>query len=120
MRFQVIAALQSLSDPKHQQARWGRYVEGVNYYDDLTLNLHVLYDDCMVLPEPREAVPDVLRLEEVAAFEDLERALGPVIRELGERPDDAYVNDSRWPSVVDAAARALAVMEHLDREGETL
>jgi len=60
MRLEVIAAVRSLSDPQHQQARWGQVEEGVNYYDDLTLDVHTLYDDCMVLPLPQTAVPDVL------------------------------------------------------------
>ena len=42
MRLQVVAALRSLSDVQHQRARWGRVEEGVNYYDDLSLNVHIL------------------------------------------------------------------------------
>lgn len=68
----------------------------------------------MVLPEPRSAVPDVLHREEVSAFGDLERALRPMIRDLGDEPDDAYTSDPRWLSVVEAAARALVVMERCD------
>lgn len=36
----------------------------------------------------------------VSAFDDLERALGPMIRNLGGEPDGAYSSDPRWPSVV--------------------
>lgn len=114
MRLQVIAALRSLSDPQHQRARWGQVEEGVNYYDDLTLNVHVLYDDCMVLPQPQTAVPDVLHEEEVPAFLALERTLGPMIQDLGDQADDVYTSDPRWPGVVDAAGRVLADMQRVD------
>lgn len=114
MRLQVIAAVRSLSDPQHQKGRWGRVDEGVNYYDDLTLNVHTLYDDCMVLPEPSQAVPDILHQEEVPAFHDLGSALGPMLQDLGDRPDAAYLSDLRWPSVVQAAKVALGVMQARD------
>jgi hypothetical protein len=119
MRLQVIAALRSLSDPQHQQTRWGRVDEGVNYYDDLTMNVHTLYDDCLVLPDPQEAVPDVLHPEEIPIFLDLQRALGPMIQDLGDERDDAYMRDPRWPVVVDTAARALVAMQRLDEEASS-
>jgi hypothetical protein len=114
MRLEVIAALRALSDPQHQETHWGRVVEGVNYYDDLTLNVHTLYDDCMVLPEPSKAVPDVLHQEEVAALHDLEQALGPMLQDLGDRPDADYLLDPRWLAVVHAARTALEVMRTRD------
>ncbi|MBF0686196.1 MAG: hypothetical protein IR158_00310 [Cellulomonas sp.] len=114
MRLEVIAAVRSLSDPQHQQARWGQVEEGVNYYDDLTLDVHTLYDDCMVLPLPQTAVPDVLHEEEVPAFLDLEGALGPMLQDLGDEPDEVFTGDPRWGAVVDAARAALVVMERLD------
>lgn len=109
MRMQVVAALESLSDPE-LQARWGHFEEGVSYYDDLTMNVNMLYDDALVLPEPGSAVPEILYPEEVAAFVELDSALGPLIRELGESGDDVYIRDRRWPRVMAAAAHALALM----------
>lgn len=119
MRLQVIAALRSLGDSHHQNTRWGRVEEGVNYYDDLTLNVHTLYDDCMVLPEPSEAVPDVLHQEEVSALNDLEQALGPMLHDLGDRPDAHYLADPRWPAVVHAAKAALGVLQACDEADPT-
>ena len=116
MRLEVIAALESISDPLRQE-RWGRVEEAVNYFEDLTLNVNILYDDCMVLPEPQSAVPDILRQEEVSALTKLDRVLDPMIRELGDRPDVAYTSDKRWPSVMEAAATALAVMQQSDEDG---
>lgn len=116
MRSEVIEAVRALSDPRYQGTSWGRHEEGVSFYDDFTLNVHILYDDCMVLPDPRVAVPDVLHAGEISAFIELERALGPMIQDLGEKPDGAYTNDPRWRRVVEAAASALLVMQRLDQE----
>lgn len=115
MRVEVIAALESLSDPARQE-RWGQVEEGVSYYDDLTLNVHTLYDDCMVLPDPQGAVPAILHPDEIPAFRDLERVLGPMISDLGDRADVDYLADSRWPTVMQAARKALSLMEACDEE----
>jgi hypothetical protein len=110
MRDQVIAALQSLADPSHQRVQWGRYEEGVNYYDDLTLNVHVLYDDTQVLPDPSRSVGAVLYEDEVEALRRLDAALGPMLDELQDSSDSTYLADPRWPEVVAAARAALDVM----------
>ena len=73
------------------QARWGQYEEGVNHYDDLTLNVHILYDDYAVLPDPASCVPAYLRTEEVPALLELERAFGPMLADLRDLPDDLYL-----------------------------
>jgi hypothetical protein len=114
MRSEVISAIRSLSDPAHQRSRWGRIEEGVNYYDDLTLNVNILYDDCQVLPSPESAVPDVLLDSDVPGLLALEAALGPLIEDLGNRPDSDYLSDRRWDGVVAAAKEALLVMEAAD------
>lgn len=119
MRLQVIEAVRALSDLRHQRMRWGRYEEGVNYYDDLALNVHILYDDCMVLPEPEGAVLTILHPQEVDIFRELEHALGPMLEDLRGEPDDVFTSDPRWPGVVDSAGRALVVMQRLD-EGMAL
>lgn len=111
MRQEVIAAVRSLSDPEHQQLHWGKYDPGVNYYDDFSLCVNVLYDDCQVLPNPESAVPAVLRPDEVSALRGLEMALGPLIAELGDRPDADYLAHPRWGTVVEAAGSALRMME---------
>jgi hypothetical protein len=110
MRDEVISALRSLSDPVHQRSRWGRYEEGVNYYDDLSLNVHILYDDCQVLPDPSAAVGTVLMAGEVEPLLGVDRSLSPLLDELADRPDSDYLEDPRWPSVVAAARDALDAM----------
>lgn len=114
MRNEVVAALFSLSDPAHQRSRWGRVEEGVDYYDDLTLNVHVLYDDTQVLPSPEHATSSVLHPEEVPALQALDRVLGELVRELGDSSDNVYLADPRWADVVDAARAALEVMRSCD------
>jgi len=109
LRRQVVAALESLSDPA-LQAKWGKVQDGVNYFDDLTVNVHVLYDDCMVLPEPQTAVPGILLSDEVNAMSALEEVLGSLIRELGDRPDGAYLTDPRWAGVMSAARAAFLAL----------
>lgn len=79
-----------MSDPDHQRTVWGRFELGVNHYEDLTLHVHVLYDDCQVLPDPDLAVPAILNDSEVPAFRALEAVFGPLLDELGERPDADY------------------------------
>ena len=111
MRSEVIEAVRALADPAYQRTRWGVFKEGVQFYDDLSLNVHILYDDTMVLPTPRDAFPSVLRAEEVPAFEELESALGPMLDDLSADPDEVYLNDPRWAHVVAAAGRALELME---------
>ncbi|MFT4296057.1 MAG: hypothetical protein QM582_11665 [Micropruina sp.] len=114
MRLQAVAALRSLSDVRHQQARWGRVDEGVNYYEDFSLIVHVLYDDCAVLPEPEAAVGAIIHSAEVLAFAELELVLGPMLDELGDAADEVYGTDPRWPAVVRAAGQALLVMKRVD------
>ncbi len=119
LRLEVIGALQALSDPEHQRMRWGRVEEGVGFFDDLTLNVHILYDDCAVLPDPQSAVPELLHPAEVQPLLELHTAFWPMLQELGERPDIDYLSDPRWPIVVRAAAAALVVFESSDRAAFT-
>lgn len=114
MRAEVVEALRSLSDPERQRTRWGRHVPGQDYYDDLDMNVHVLYDDTEVLPNPETAVPEILHESEVSAVRGVGAVLGPLIRELGDRPDEDYLSDQRWPDVVAAARAALAAMQTQD------
>lgn len=114
MRDEVIGALASLSDRTHQNQRWGVVREGVSYYDDLTLNLHVLYDDAQVLPVPDQRVGTVILPREVASLRAVHDAIAPLLRELGESPDSMYTQDPRWDRVVLAAAAALRIMKRPD------
>ena len=90
----------------------------MNYFDDLTLNIHILYDDCMVLPQPESAVPEVLHHKEVTVFEDLERALDSCFETLAiALTPTTYRIRAGW--LVHGAQAALAVMQACDESGST-
>lgn len=114
MRSEVISALRSLSDRAYQEARWGRVEPGVNFFDNLTLNIHTLYDDCCVLPEPESRLGTVLLPADVDVLLRLHAVLWPILADLGEKPDAAYLQDPRWGRVLNAAKQALAVMTSSD------
>ena len=111
MRSQIIDTVRSLSDPMHQRAKWGRYDPVEHYYDDLDINIHILYDDFMVLPNPEESIASLLYESEVEPLRALDAVLGPLIDDLGDVPDHVYLSDPRWPAVTNAAAYALEAME---------
>ena len=115
MRDEVISALRSLSDPQHQAHRWGVYDPDANYYDDLRLVVHVLYDDCQVLPDPASAVGTVLFPEEVGPLRRLEAVLEPMLDELGDRPDADYLTHAKWHDVVQSAGEVLLAMQSAER-----
>ena len=112
MRAEVLEALKALSDREYQEREWGKYQEAVCRYDDLALNVHILYDDCRVLPDPSSQVGSVLFPEDVDYLRRVDAVLGPLIDQLGRSPDAEYLADPRWDLVVDAAAEALS---HLAR-----
>ncbi|MDR7385391.1 SCO4402 family protein [Promicromonospora iranensis] len=111
MRAQVVTSLRSLSNLEHQRTRWGKLSEDGAYYDDLDLNVHVFYDDTMVLPDPVESVGSIITTDEVDVLEKLNSVLEPIIDELGDQPDAAYLAHPGWSAVVNAAADAVQVLE---------
>lgn len=114
MRQQTLMALIALADPEYQERVWiQRHYPRDGFYDDLTMNINVLYDN--VLPEPQSRVGTVLRSEsESAELLRLEQVLGPLIDDLGDASDGEYISDRRWSDVVAAAATAAAEMKSND------
>jgi hypothetical protein len=111
MRQEIASALAALADPEYQQRVWiDRKYPRENFYDDLTLNINILYD--MVLPDPRSRIGTVLVSEnEVGHLARLEAVLGPLVAELRDAPDSRYLSDPRWEEVVVAAGSALSSMD---------
>lgn len=107
MRSSVLDALESLSDPDHQERYWLHPREGDRVQDSLDLNIHILFDDTEVLPTPEPSVGSVLFPEDVAPLIRLASVLGPLIDALGDVSDGAYLADTRWCDVVEAASYAL-------------
>ncbi|MGW2311631.1 SCO4402 family protein [Actinomadura luteofluorescens] len=80
MRRAVIEALQALSDPEYQRRVWvERTYPQPGFYDDLTHNVNVLYDDTSVAEDPRAQIGVTLESEaEAAAIESLTAVLDPL------------------------------------------
>lgn len=113
MRAEVIDAVRALADPEYQRRVWIRQeLPQPDYYDDLTVNIHILYDDTRVLEEPAGTVGDVLRSgDEAAAMVPLARQLDAVFDRYGtDLGDEEYLNTPEWPDVVRAAQTALAAL----------
>lgn len=107
-RADIISALRALADRDYQEREWGVYRKEENRYDDLSLNVNLLYD-CRALPDPISRVGEALFPSDVEPLLHLGKVLEPLIDELGDRPDRDYMADPRWPLVIKAAADALAV-----------
>ena len=101
MRAEVVLAVQSLADPTYQQRVWIRreYPQD-NFFDDLTQNVNILFDDTGVLPDPSSAVGDILYPSEVASMAALGNVLDPLINELGDVNDSQYLDHPQWSHVV--------------------
>ena len=113
MRIEAIGAVQSLADRNLQERMWiNRTFPHEGYFEDLTLNIHILYDDTQVLPDPSTQLGSVLVSQaEVDALQELDGVLSPIIKRLGDRPDADYLADAQWLAVVQRAAEALAVLQ---------
>ncbi|WP_219106468.1 hypothetical protein [Austwickia sp. TVS 96-490-7B] len=78
------------------------------------MNIHILYDDCAVLPDPGPCVGTIIHAEEAPALSELALALGPMLDELGDAADVVFTSDPRWSAVVRAAGAALTAMKASD------
>jgi hypothetical protein len=113
MRDEVIGAVQALADLEYQRRVWIRQeLPQPGYYDDLTVNIHILYDDTRVLEEPADTVGDVLRSDaEAAAMVPMRDQLDALFERYGtDLSDEEYLNTPEWPGVVRAAQHALAAL----------
>ncbi|HEU5023589.1 MAG TPA: hypothetical protein VFV01_01585 [Spirillospora sp.] len=113
MRREVIEALQALSDPEYQRRVWvDRNYPQPGFYDDLTHNINVLYDDTSVAEDPRGQIGLTLEnAEEVAAMERLTAVLDPILDSLPTKIDDgAVISLPDWGAVVRAAREAVDII----------
>ncbi|MFD6273969.1 SCO4402 family protein [Nocardia asteroides] len=115
MRKSVMEALESFADSDYQRRVWiDREFPQEGFYDDLDVNVSILYDDCVVVPDPRSRIGTVLvDGPEVYRLIELDQVLGPMIRRLGDAPDATYLGDTEWPLVVAAALATLAAMRDM-------
>jgi hypothetical protein len=119
-RVNVRAAIEGLSDPEYQRRVWGRVQKGSRRQDDLSMAVHILYDDFVVLPDPAERVGWALYPSEVDSFVALDAVFGPLLVDttMIGKPDSAYQSDPRWPAVVAAARVCLVAMDAAEAAAE--
>ena len=111
MRAEVVLAVQSLADLEYQRRVWiRRDYPQETFFDDLTQNVNILFDDTEVLPAPSPAVGDTLYPSEVASMTALGNVLDPLIDELGNAHDAHSLHHPQWPHVVRSAQAAYAVL----------
>lgn len=121
MRSEVIGAVHALADRDYQRRVWvEQEYPNAGYFDDLTLNVNILYDDTKVLEDPSSTIGTCLRTtDEAEAMRLLAEALDAVFEEKGMDLSDAeYIADPRWDAVVEAAGAALRVLHPPDDEEE--
>ncbi|WP_435812251.1 SCO4402 family protein [Streptomyces olivaceoviridis] len=113
MRGNVVSAVQALADEDYQQRVWiDREYPHEGYYDDFDMNLHILFDDTLVLEDPTAAVGTILRSkEEVEAMGALASALDALLATEGRDKTDAeYIASPLWHAVLRAASAALEAL----------
>ncbi len=111
MRAEAVGAVRALSDRAYQDRVWiRRELPTPTFMDGLDLNVHILFDDTRVLPDPTPVVGVVIHADEVESLQALGDVLALLIDDLGDVPDADYLADPRWAQVVDAAVAALAAM----------
>ncbi|MEU6565273.1 SCO4402 family protein [Nocardia nova] len=111
-RRSVLNSVAALADREYQQQVWvGRTYPHSGYFDDLDMNIHILYDDYSVLPNPAGATGDILvEGAEINRLKVLGAVLDAVIADLGDARDSEYLAHPRWSEVVSAAGAALSAM----------
>ena len=122
LRAEVVEAVRALSDHDYQWRVWIRQEHPEpDWYDDFTLNVHVLFDDCRVLEAPTETIGDVLRsADEATAMLPLARALNTLFDRYGKHlSDEEYLNAPEWSTIVVAAGTALTALTMDEHAAET-
>jgi hypothetical protein len=110
MRSQVIEALRAFSDPEYQQRVWvDRRYPHENFYDDLTHNVHVLYDDTGVAEAPHDQIGITLNDSvEAESIEVLAAHLTRILDSVDPGESDAsIISRPEWNGVVVAARETL-------------
>ncbi|MEV4096180.1 SCO4402 family protein [Streptosporangium saharense] len=109
MRDEIISSVNTLANREYQQNVWvERKYPHPGYYDDFSMNIHILYDDTNVLEDPEGAIGTYLTShDEAEALANLHEALEALFTELGtELTDIEYINSAYWEAVVEAAFSA--------------
>ena len=112
MRAQIVESIQALADRSYQKRVWvDRIYPHPGFYDDLTHNVNVLYDDTEVASDPYSQVGVTLESqEEAAAIEAIANAFNPILDSVDPKAVDAEILAMpEWDNVVRAARNALQI-----------
>jgi hypothetical protein len=112
MRAEVIGALASLADQDYQRRVWLNHAlrpgEPVNSLSDV---VHALYDDMVVLPDPRSSLGTVLiEGDEIDRLVDLNAILDPLLDKYAIADIHRMMLDETWDLITQRAARTLFAM----------
>nr|WP_121005682.1 hypothetical protein [Saccharothrix australiensis] len=121
MRAEVVEAVRALSDPEYQQRVWvRRELPHPEYYDELSHNIHVLYDDTPVFDDPSSTIGQILRGEaEAQALRALKASLEALFDVHGTGlSDERYLSLAGWAGVIESARHALEVLTRDDAGGD--
>ena len=114
MREELLETLRSLADREYQHKVWLErdYPPGIecDSFDDA---VHFLYDDTVLAENPDAAIGVILEdKKEARLMSAVCQAIDLVFEALGTGVgDEEYIKSSEWTWVVEAALRALEVME---------
>lgn len=119
MREELLETLRNLADREYQDQVWVKrdYPLGIKY-DCFDEAVHFLYDDTVLAENPDAAIGVIIENEkEASLIESVCQAIDLVFEALGtEVSDEEYIKSAEWTRVVEAALRALQVMEIQSQE----
>ena len=114
MREELLETLRSLADRDYQEQVWVKrdYPLGIKY-DCFDEAVHFLFDDTVLAENPDAAIGVIIDNEkEARLISAVCQAIDLVLEVLGtEASDEEYIKSSEWTMVVEAALKALQVME---------
>jgi hypothetical protein len=114
MREELLETLRCLVDREYQHQAWleRNYPPGIEY-DSFDEAVHFLYDDTLLAENPDAAIGVIIENQkEARSIAAVCQAIDSVFEVLGtEASDGEYLTSSEWKSVVEAASKALQVME---------
>jgi hypothetical protein len=111
MRLEIAVAVTRLGDPEYQRRAWvdqqfppGKRHLGVQEVAEW------LAENMIALEDPAELVGAMLHEDEVPLLRHLAEVFLPMFDEHGYTDDAVYLQDDRWPTVVERAAAASALI----------
>ena len=114
MREELLETLRSLADREYQHKVWieNDYPPGIEC-DSFDEAVHFLYDDTILAENPDAAIGVILENEkEARLISAVCQAIDLVFEALGTGvSDEEYIKSAEWTGVVEAALKALQLME---------